>query len=211
MAAKKTATKKTATPKAATKKAPAPELPIVAFASRKAFWTWLSKNHATRGVWIRLAKKGSGVASISYAEAVDVALAWGWIDGQSKGESETTYLQRFTPRAARSPWSKINREKALAMIAAGEMQAPGLAEVERAKDDGRWDVAYDPPSRAKVPDDLAAALAAIPRAASFFAKLDAQNRYAVLHRIQTAVKPETRAARIARFVEMLAKGEKLHP
>ncbi len=187
-------------------------LPTLAFATARAFADWLAGHHASsRGIWLRLAKKGSGLASITYAEAVDVALAWGWIDGQKQRGDEATWLQKFTPRGAKSVWSRINREKALTLIDAGAMRRPGLAEVERAKRDGRWDAAYDPPSRAKVPDDLQAALEKNARAAAFFRTLDAGNRYAVLWRVQTAKRAETRRKRIAEFVAMLARGEKLHP
>ncbi|MDI1479634.1 YdeI/OmpD-associated family protein [Polyangium sp. y55x31] len=208
----KTATKTTAAKKTAAKTTPAGDAPIVAFDGPRAWSTWLAANHASsRGVWLKLAKKASGVASVTYPEAVDVALVWGWIDGQKRSFDETAWLQKFTPRSAKSIWSKINREKALALIASGEMQPPGLAEVERAKRDGRWDQAYDSPSRATVPPDLSDALAKNTRAAAFFATLDATNRYAMLFRIQTAKKPETRQKRITQFVEMLAKHEKLHP
>jgi uncharacterized protein YdeI (YjbR/CyaY-like superfamily) len=188
------------------------ELPTLSFATPRAFSDWLAEHHAaSRGVWLRLAKKASGAASITYAEAIDVALAWGWIDGQKKGGDEASWLQKFTRRGAKSVWSKINRDKALALIEAGAMRPAGLAEVERAKADGRWAQAYDPPSRATVPDDLEAALAKNARAAAFFRTLDARNRYAVLWRVQTAKKAETRERRIAAFVAMLAKGEKLYP
>jgi uncharacterized protein YdeI (YjbR/CyaY-like superfamily) len=188
------------------------ELPTLSFATPRAFSDWLADHHASsRGIWLRLAKKASGTASITYAEAVDVALAWGWIDGQKQRADESSWLQKFTPRGARSVWSKINREKALALIDAGAMQPAGLAEVERARRDGRWDGAYDPPSRATVPDDLEAALANNVRAAAFFATLDARNRYAVLWRVQTAKKAETRRKRIAELVAMLGRGEKVHP
>ncbi len=201
--------KKTATKPAAA--AQGSDLPTHAFADPRAFSTWLAANHATsRGVWLRLAKKASGTPSVTYAEAIGVALAWGWIDGQKRLGDETSWLQKLSPRGARSLWSKINRDKATALIAAGAMQPPGVAEVERAQRDGRWDAAYDAPSRAAVPEDLAAALAANPRAASFFAALDAANRYSVLFRIQTAKKPETRARRIEQFVAMLARHEKIH-
>ncbi|QRO02548.1 YdeI/OmpD-associated family protein [Archangium violaceum] len=184
----------------------------MSFAKRGEWSVWLASNHtSSRGVWLKLAKKASGVASVTYAEAVEVGLAWGWIDGQRRSHDDTAFLQKFTPRGPRSIWSKINREKALALIAAGEMKPAGLAEVERAKRDGRWDAAYDSPSRASVPEDLAAALAANPRAAEFFATLNATNRYAVLFRLQTVKKAETRARRIALYVEMLARHEKLHP
>jgi uncharacterized protein YdeI (YjbR/CyaY-like superfamily) len=188
------------------------ELPTLSFATARHFSDWLADHHASsRGIWLRLAKKASGMASITYGEAIDVALAWGWIDGQKQGADEASWLQKFTPRRARSVWSKINREKALALIDAGAMQPAGLAEVERAKRDGRWDVAYDPPSRATVPDDVGEALANNARAAAFFAMLDARNRYAVLWRVQTAKKAETRRKRIAELVAMLARGEKVHP
>ncbi|MDE3155038.1 MAG: YdeI/OmpD-associated family protein [Acidobacteriota bacterium] len=194
------------------KAARAADLPTLSFAAPRAFADWLAGHHASsRGIWLRLAKKGSGAASITYAEAIEVALAWGWIDGQKQRGDEASWLQKFTPRGARSVWSKINREKALALIESGGMQPAGLAEVERAKRDGRWDAAYDPASRATVPDDLQAALAKNARAAAFFVTLDASNRYAVLWRVQTAKKAETRQKRIARFVAMLARGEKLHP
>jgi uncharacterized protein YdeI (YjbR/CyaY-like superfamily) len=201
-------TKKTLPKKAA----PAPELPTLSFAAPPAFADWLAEHHASSpGLWLRLAKKASRAASITYPEAVEVALAWGWIDGQKQRGDEASWLQRFTPRGARSLWSKINRDKALALIEAGAMQPAGLAEVERAQRDGRWEAAYDPASRATVPDDLQAALAKDARAAAFFATLDATNRYAVLWRVQTAKKAETREKRIASFVAMLARGEKLHP
>jgi uncharacterized protein YdeI (YjbR/CyaY-like superfamily) len=194
-----------------TAEVPGGELPTLAFADPRAFSTWLAQHHATsRGVWLRLAKKASGVPSVTYTEAIGVALAWGWIDGQKRPGDDASWLQKFSPRAARSMWSKINRDKATALIAEGAMQPPGLAEVERARRDGRWDAAYDAPSRATVPEDLAAALAANPRAAAFFATLDAANRYSVLFRIQAPKKPETRARRIEELVAMLARHEKIH-
>lgn len=190
---------------------PAAELPVVFFSDPVAWWDWLAQNHAaSRGVWLKMAKKASGIASLTYAQALDGALCWGWIDGQVRGVDEATWVQRYTPRAARSLWSKVNREKVAALIESGKMQAAGLREIERAKADGRWEAAYDSPSRATVPDDLAAALAGNERAAAFFATLDSRNRYAILHRIQTVKKAETRAAKIAQFVEMLARHEKLH-
>lgn len=205
----KPAAKKTAA--TAAKKTPAAELPILSFASRRDFAAWLADNHqSSRGIWLKLAKKGSGVDSVTYDEAVLESLVWGFIDGQGRSLDEKFWLQRFTPRGPRSIWSKRNRDKALALIAEGTMQPSGLAEVERAKQDGRWDRAYDPPSEATVPADLAAALAAAPDAAAFFEKLNSANRYAVLFRVQTAHKPETRARRIAQLVAMLGRGEKLH-
>lgn len=189
-----------------------PELPTLAFATPGAFARWLAKNHArSRGLWLKIAKKGMGMASIDYAQALEEALCWGWIDGQSRRIDDTWYVQKFTPRGARSLWSKINCAKATALIAAGRMKPAGLAEVERARQDGRWARAYDSPSRATVPDDLAAALVKNARASAFFAGLDSRNRYAILHRVQTAKKPETRARRIAQFVKMMARREKLYP
>lgn len=195
-----------------TNKTSTSDLPTRPFVTQQAFADWLAEHHATSaGLWISFAKIPSGIPSIRYAEALEVALCWGWIDGQSRRVDETWYVQKFTPRRARSLWSKINCARATALIAAGTMQAPGLAEVERAREDGRWARAYDSPSAATVPDDLASALAKNTRASAFFAGLDSRNRYAILHRIQTVKKPETRARRIAEFVKMLTRREKLHP
>ena len=183
------------------------------FASAADWEAWLREHHetVTAGVWIKFARKASGIPTVTYREALQVALRFGWIDGQARGHDESWYLQRFTPRRARSIWSKRNRDFATALIEAGEMEPAGLREVERAKADGRWDAAYDAPSTATVPDDLQAALDANPAAAEFFAGLDRQNRYAILHRVQTAKRPETRARRIEKFVAMLAAGEKIYP
>lgn len=187
-------------------------LPILPFASHAAWEAWLARHHnSARGVWIRFAKKGSGIATVAYAEAVESALCYGWIDGQTASLDERFYLQKFTPRGPRSVWSKINRAKVELLIAAGRMQPTGLAAVEKAQADGRWDQAYDSPSTATVPEDLRRALDDHPHAAAFFATLDSRNRYAVLHRIQTAKKPETRARRIQQFAEMLGRGEKVFP
>ena len=187
------------------------ELGTVSFATRGAFSRWLASHHVSSpGIWIQLAKKHSGRKSITYADAVEVALCFGWIDGQGRGKDDTWWLQKFTPRRPKSNWSKLNRERALALIASGEMRPAGTAEIERAKRDGRWRAAYDSPKRAKVPEDLRKAMARNPRARRFFAELDATNRYAILFRIQTAKKPETRARRIAEFTQMLARREKLH-
>ncbi len=192
-------------------KSSAPDLPSLTFATYQDFERWLAVHHAEPGVRVRFAKAGTGIQSIKYAEAVEVALRWGWIDSQARRVDDTWYEQKFTPRGARSVWSKINCEKVTALIEAGRMAPPGLAEVERAKKDGRWASAYDSPSRATVPDDLAAALARSKRAAKAFETLDSRNRYAILHRIQLAKKPETRAKRIADFVSMLARGDTLYP
>ena len=184
---------------------------VLSFENPKKWEAWLAKNHReSTGVWLRMAKKSAAASSVSYAEALDVALCYGWIDGQRRSESSETWLQRFTPRSKRSIWSKINCEKAAALITAGQMKPAGAAEVERAKQDGRWNAAYEG-RRAEVPDDLAAALERNRKANAFFARLDSKNRYAVLFRIHNAKKQETRERRIAKFVEMLAKGEKLHP
>jgi uncharacterized protein YdeI (YjbR/CyaY-like superfamily) len=162
-------------------------------------------------MWVQLVKKPSGLQSVTYVEAVEVALCHGWIDGQAKSESEKIWLQKFTPRSKKSMWSKINREKALALIDAGHMKPAGLAEIERAKQDGRWVAAYDSPRRAAVPDDFQAALDRSAPAKVFFDTLDRANRYALLFRIQTAKKAETRARRIRQFVLMLQNHEKIHP
>jgi uncharacterized protein YdeI (YjbR/CyaY-like superfamily) len=197
--------------KAGTKSAPK-ALEHRGFETPRAFDRWLEKEHAeSPGIWLVIAKKESGKRSITYAEALEVALVWGWIDGQKASKDETEWLQKFTPRGKKSIWSKVNREKVEVLIAEGRMKPSGLEVVRAAKADGRWEAAYDSPSRATVPDDLALALAVEPRAAAFFAVLDATNRYAVLHRVHTAKKAETRAARIRTFVEMLAREEAIYP
>lgn len=189
----------------------APDTPVL-FADQKAWEGWLARNHsASAGVWLRMGRKGSGVQSVSYAEALDVALCYGWIDAQKKAESEQAWLQRFTPRRPKSIWSKVNRAKVAALIAAGRMQAAGLEQIERAKKDGRWEAAYDSPASAEVPEDLAAALKRNAKAKAFFATLNSANRYAILWRIQTAKKAETRARRITEYVAMLERHEKFHP
>jgi len=192
---------------------PAPtDLPVLAFATAEEFEQWLEREHeSAAGVWLRFPRKGTGVLSLTYEEAVLVALCFGWIDGQARSLDETAWLQRYTPRRSRSIWSQINRERVARLVAEGRMRPTGLAEVERAKADGRWDAAYAPPSTATVPPDLEAALAASPAAAAAFAGLDGRNRYAILHRVATAKKPETRARRIVTFVGMLEKGELLYP
>ena len=190
----------------------ASDYPILLFADRTAFRKWLSAHHAAKpGLWLRIAKVASPLKSVTYAEALDVALCFGWIDGQKKSHDADSFLQKFTPRQKRSPWSKRNREHVARLIAAGEMHAAGLAAVEAAKADGRWDRAYDSPGKVSVPDDLKAALDAHPKAKAFFETLKGANRYAILYRIQTAIKPETRASRIAKFVAMLERKETLHP
>ena len=192
----------------------APATPEVSFADRDAWLAWLADHHdRSAGVWLRLAKGATAAArgSLTYAEAVEAALIHGWIDGQKKSRDARSWLQKFTPRGAKSLWSKINCGKAEALIAAGRMHAAGLAAVARAKEDGRWAAAYEPSSRAVVPDDLAAALKANAKARDAFATLNAANRYAILFRVHTAKKAETRARRIEQLVAMLARGERLHP
>ncbi len=186
--------------------------PVRLFKSRRDWAAWLEKNHRkSTGLWLRLAKKDSGLRSVSHKEALEVALCYGWIDGQKRPESEEAWLQKFVARSSQSIWSKINREKALALIANGDMQAAGLEAVESAKKNGRWAAAYDSPSGATVPSDFQAALDGNPRAAAFFKTLDRANRYAVLWRIQTVKKAETRARKIREFIEMLEREEKIHP
>ena len=189
-----------------------PELPIVPFASREAWEDFLEERHATsEGLWLKIAKKGSGIESVTYGQAVEVALCYGWIDGQVRKFDEDYYLQRFTPRRARSKWSKVNREKVAELVERGEMKPAGLREVERARADGRWDAAYDSPSTATVPEDLARELEKNDRAGRFFAGLDKRNRYTILYQIQDAKRPETRARRIAKYVAMMAAEEKPFP
>ena len=187
------------------------ELPVVGFATRAEWAAWLAAEHAaSAGVWLRIARKDGGAESVSYSDALDVALCHGWIDGQKDRLDERFWLQRFTPRKPRSRWSKRNRERAEALIAGGEMAAAGMAEIERARADGRWDAAYDSHSTATVPDDLQAELAGNAAAREFFDGLDSTNRYAILYRIQEARRPETRARRIAKYVAMLSEGRKIH-
>ncbi|MEV8088767.1 YdeI/OmpD-associated family protein [Streptomyces nigra] len=190
----------------------AQDLETVAFESAEALQAWLDENHAgSPGIWLKLRKKAPGVVALDYAQALDVALCYGWIDGQKAALDDEWWLQRFGPRTARSRWSKINRDKVASLIEQGRMRPPGQAEIDRAKADGRWDAAYDSPRTATVPDDLAAALAAEPAAAEFFETLNRTNRFAILYRVQDAKRPETRARRIEKYVTMLAKGEKPHP
>ena len=190
---------------------PADPLPVVSFESTDAWDAWLTAHADSPGLWLKIAKKGSAGQSISYSDALDVALCHGWIDGQKGRLDDEYWLQRFTPRKPGSKWSKINTERAAALIASGRMRPAGLREVERARADGRWEQAYESQSRVTVPEDLARALAANQRARAFFATLDSTNRYAILYRIGTAKRAETRERRIEQFVEMLARGETLHP
>jgi uncharacterized protein YdeI (YjbR/CyaY-like superfamily) len=189
------------------------EPPVVSFPSRAAWATWLSAHHGDEaGVWLRLERKtAAGPPPLTHPEALEVAIAHGWIDGTRRRLDDRHYVQRFTPRRARSKWSRINRDKATELIERGEMTPAGLAEVERAKADGRWDAAYAGQRAMEVPQDLRAELDRSPAAAEAFAGLDSRNRYSILYRIDDAKKPETRAARIAKFVAMLAAGETLYP
>jgi|SRR5581483_2788720 len=188
------------------------DLPIVAFKSQQAFDAWLrSQPEGSRGLWLKIAKKSSRIASISRDEAVDTALCHGWIDGQLDRFDDAHWLIRFTPRRSTSKWSEKNRARALELISMGRMQAAGLREVERARKDGRWQAAYAGQSTAEVPDDLRLALSKSKKASAFFETLDSKNRYAILYRIHGAKKPETRAARIEKFVAMLVAGKRLHP
>jgi uncharacterized protein YdeI (YjbR/CyaY-like superfamily) len=187
-------------------------LPTIAFASAAEWEAWLEANHAaSAGVWIKMAKKDSGIESVRYPEVLESALCFGWIDGRREALDEQYFLQRYTPRRARSRWSRINREKAQLLIEDGTMRPSGLAEVERAKADGRWAAAYAGQKSITVPDDLRRELDARPEAKAFFAGLSSQNRYAILYRLQDAKKPETRARRLAQFVAMLEAGETIHP
>jgi uncharacterized protein YdeI (YjbR/CyaY-like superfamily) len=188
------------------------DLPVLAFKSEQAWDVWLTSQPAgSKGLWRKLAKKSSGVASVSKQEAIDTALCHGWIDGQLDSFDDKYWLVRFTPRQSASKWSEKNRTRALQLVELGRIQPAGLNEIERAKKDGRWNAAYAPQSTAQVPDDLRAALAKNRRAKSFFEKLDSRNRYAILHRIHNAKKAETRTARIEKFVAMLIEGKTIYP
>jgi uncharacterized protein YdeI (YjbR/CyaY-like superfamily) len=186
-------------------------IPSIPFASPAEWEDWLEDNHAlSDGVWIRMAKKNAGIESVRYPEVLESALCFGWIDGRREALDERYFLQRFTPRRSRSKWSRINREKAERLIAEGRMRPAGLAEVERARADGRWEAAYQGQKSSTVPNDLKRELDARPKAKAFFAELNSQNRYAILYRLQDAKKPETRARRLAKFVAMLEAGETIH-
>jgi uncharacterized protein YdeI (YjbR/CyaY-like superfamily) len=182
------------------------------FASAAAWEAWLESNHAaSEGIFVKIAKKDSGVESVRYPEVLDVALCFGWIDGRREALDERYFLQRFTPRRARSRWSQINRDKATRLIAEGRMRAAGLREVERATEDGRWQAAYAGQKRSAIPADLRRELEARPQAAAFFATLSAQNRYSILYRLQDAKRADTRARRLTQFVAMLEAGRTPHP
>jgi uncharacterized protein YdeI (YjbR/CyaY-like superfamily) len=188
-----------------------PELPIISFASQAEWGAWLAQNHGqSTGLWLKLAKKDSGIPSVTYEQAVESALCYGWIDGLKKSFDHQFWLQKFTPRGAKSIWSKINVEKVERLIASGQMQPAGLTTVEAAKLDGRWEQAYDSQKTVAMPDDFQAALDANPKAKAFYTTLNSSSRYSFLFRIQTAKKAETRAKRIEQFIAMLERGEKIH-
>jgi uncharacterized protein YdeI (YjbR/CyaY-like superfamily) len=187
------------------------DLPVLLFAKPTELEAWLEENgEDAEGIWLKIAKKGAPEPSVTYREALELALCFGWIDSQKRGLDETHFLQRFTPRRPRGRWSRINRDKAEALIAAGKMRPAGMAEVEAARADGRWAAAYEGQRTAAVPADLRRELDANPAAAEFFAKLDSANRYAILYRLDEARRPETRRRRLRKFVAMLERGEKIH-
>ena len=191
---------------------PQSDLPVIGFAGQAAWESWLAQQHASSpGVWLKIAKKGSGATGVSYQEALEVALCYGWIDGQKGALDDEYWLQRFTPRKPGSRWSKINTEIAAELIAAGRMRPTGMREVELAREDGRWDAAYAGQRSMTVPEDLERELAGNEAARAFFATLSSVNRYAILYRIAGAKRPETRARRIAKYVAMLATHETIHP
>ena len=186
-------------------------LPMLPFDSASDWRGWLDTHHAqAAGLWLKIAKKSTSIPTVSYAEALDEALCYGWIDGQKRSYDEQYFLQKFTPRRPKSIWSKVNIEKIAALTAAGRLMPAGLAAVEAAQGDGRWAAAYDSPSASTVPEDLLQALDLNPKAKDFFETLNKTNRYAITWRLQTTKKPDIRAARIAAFVAMLERGEKLH-
>ena len=185
-------------------------MPILFFQTPKDWEDWLSKNEQSNGVWVKFAKKASGIQSLTYAQALEPALCYGWIDGQAKTVDETYYMQKFTPRRPKSIWSKRNIGIVERLIAEGKMRPAGQAAIDAAKADGRWDQAYDSPSNMQIPEDFQALLDAHPKAKAFYGTLNKTNTFAILWRIQTAKKPETRSARIEKLVTMLERGEKIH-
>ncbi len=187
-------------------------LPVQLFKDKKDWEAWLGNNHATStGLWLKIAKKAAEIKSLSYAEALEAAICYGWIDGQKKAFDESTWLQKFTPRGPRSIWSTINREKAEELVKKGLVKPAGLKAIERAKENGQWETAYASQSRITIPGDFQAELDANKKAKAFFATLNSANRYAILFRLQTAKRPETRAKRLRQFIDMLENHEKLHP
>lgn len=187
-------------------------LQIVLFPSQDAWVQWLDTYHERpEGIWVKIARKDSETPTVSYSEALEVALCYGWIDGQKKSYDQDTWLQKFTPRRPKSVWSKVNVDKVMQLLASGRMKPSGMKEVNAAKEDGRWDAAYESQGNFAIPDDFQAELEKNEQAKSFFEALNRQNRYAICYRIQTAKKPETRKSRIDKFVEMLANNKKLYP
>ncbi|GAC1388436.1 MAG: YdeI family protein [Ktedonobacteraceae bacterium] len=187
-------------------------LPILPFETQQDWEAWLKEHHThTKGIWLKIAKKETGILSLAYSDALEVALCYGWIDGQKASFDDRYWLQKFTPRSPRSIWSKVNCDKVTALLAEGRMQPTGIRQVELAKADGRWEAAYEPQSKITVPDDFQHELDKNQMAKNFFSTLDSRNRYAILFRIQTAKKLETRIARIQKFIEMLAKNQRIYP
>ncbi|HSA84411.1 MAG TPA: YdeI/OmpD-associated family protein [Patescibacteria group bacterium] len=187
------------------------DLQILPFASQQAWEEWLSKNHtATQGLWLKIAKKASGIATVTYDEALEVALCYGWIDGQSKSIDENFYIQKFVHRGSRSMWSKRNCDIVTRLIKEKKMKQAGLAEIDAAKKDGRWERAYDSPKNMQIPDDFLQELGKNKKAEAFFKSLNKTNLYSIGWRLQTAKKPETRVRRMEAIIAMLAKGEKFH-
>jgi uncharacterized protein YdeI (YjbR/CyaY-like superfamily) len=187
-------------------------LPIMSFETQQNWEAWLKEHHAdSKGLWLKIAKKDTGIPSVSYAEALESALCYGWIDGQKASFDDTYWLQKFTPRGPKSMWSQVNCDKVTVLMASGRMQPAGIRQVELARADGRWEAAYEPQSKITIPEDFQRELDNNQEAKEFFSTLNSVNRYAILFRIQTAKKPETRSARIQKFIEMLAKNEKIHP
>ena len=186
------------------------DLPVRSFASAEDLEAWLDRNHASSdGLWLKIAKRGSGLASVTHAEALTLALCFGWIDSQRRGLDELHFLQRFTPRRPRGRWSRINRDQAEELIAAGRMRPAGLTEVEAARADGRWEAAYEGQRRARVPADLRRELDRNEAASESFATLDSANRYAIIYRLEEAKRPETRERRLRKFVAMLERGDRV--
>lgn len=187
-------------------------LPVIEFASQREWERWLARHHdSDSGIWIAIAKKGSDIASVRYPEVLEVAICFGWIDGRRERLDDERFLQMFTPRRSRSRWSRINREKAEELTAHGRMAQAGLAQIEDAKRDGRWEDAYEGQRNAMVPQDLQRQLDARPAAAKFFATLSSQNRYSIIYRVNDAKRPQTRERRIEKFIQMLEAGEQIHP
>lgn len=187
-------------------------LQIILFATQQDWEAWLNEHHTdTRGIWLKIAKKESGILSLSYAEALESALCYGWIDGQKASFDEKYWLQKFTPRGPKSMWSQVNCDKATALLASSRMQPAGIRQVELAKADGRWEAAYQSQSKITIPGDFQRELDTNQKAKEFFTTLNSVNRYAILFRIQAAKKPETRSARIKKFIEMLANKQKIYP